>query len=403
MLEYRKSSYWRDCFCGPAALAHVQEVYTGTLKRLELMQMTLKPKSLLKWIETAVAHISAPELVALGINIAAFVLSGNFTNNFYLWIIILVCDIAMICAHGAYLLAKPGTDKGPWYTPAPLLMRLSSIAILLILLVEGNFTSTLSTYAWYVLTVTAVCHTFYCVLLTLHAINDSWLAGTEGRVGVPNWISIGRMALAILVPHLFAVQPFGYASNVIATVVLALAVITDAADGYLARRFNQITKAGKALDPLGDKIIFYPMVVAFMIATSATAFLPTMELRIVFYISLFIMFARDVLFIVWFMLYYTKIPAGIGASMVDKVRMAAMCLWLGAAALALTIPPAHNRLAVVGFICMAIVAVLSVVSVFVDFARIRDYMPKKDHKTIDHSLEYEDEEEYQDDEDQGQA
>ena len=363
--------------------------------------MAIKPKNILDWLEIAIIHISAPELITISINVAAFILSGTFMDNFYLWLVILVCDIAMIVAHGAYLSVKPGVEKGPWYTPAPLLMRLSSTAILFILLIEGSYDSILSTYAWYTLTVTAVCHAFYCILLTLHATDDSWLAGTNGCVGTPNWISIGRMGLAVLVPHLFAVQPFGAISNTIATLIMALAIVTDAADGYLARRFNQITKAGKALDPLGDKIIFYPMVVAFILATSATAFLPTMELRITFYICIGVMFLRDALFITWFFLYYTKMPAGIGASMVDKVRMAVMCLWLGAASLSLTIPFAQSRLALAGFICMVIVAVLSIASIFVDYARISTVMPKKhshlDPPIIDPAVEENYEEFYCDD------
>lgn len=337
----------------------------------------MKPRKILQWFETAIAHISAPELITIAINIAAFILSGTFMDNFYLWVVILLCDIMMICAHGAYREALPTVEKGPWYTPAPLLMRLSSTAILFILLAEGRFDSVLSTYAWYTLTITAICHAFYCVLLTMHARDNSWLAGTDGRVGTPNWISIGRMALSVLVPHLFAVQPFGSVSCVIATIFLAVAIITDAADGYLARKLEQTTKAGKALDPLGDKVIFYPMVVAFILATSGTAFLPNAELRIAFFVCIAAMFARDVLFFVWFFLYYTQLKDGIGASMVDKVRMATMCLWLGIAALSLTVVVAHERLALAGFICMALVAILSVISIFVDYDRIRSLLPSK--------------------------
>lgn len=347
------------------------------------MPFSIKPKNLWNWFELAVIHISAPELIVIGINVATFILSGSFTENFYLWCVILFCDILMLLAHGAYLEAKPGTERGPWYTPAPFIVRTTFTSILFLLLAEGRTDSILSNYAWYVLTMTAVCHAFYCILLTMHARNDSWLEGTDGRVGTPNWISIGRMALAVLVPHLLTVQPFGQISNIIATVIMALAIITDAADGYVARKFDQITKAGKALDPLGDKIIFYPMVVAFMIATSATALLPTMELRIVFYVCLAIMLARDILFIVWFFLYYTKMPAGIGASMVDKVRMAVMCIWLGVAVLALTIQIANGRLAIASFVCMALIAILSIASVFVDYSRIRAYMPyRQKDKTL---------------------
>ncbi|MCR5573172.1 MAG: CDP-alcohol phosphatidyltransferase family protein [Candidatus Saccharibacteria bacterium] len=335
-----------------------------------------KMKKVFGWFETAIAHISAPELVTIAINIAAFILNGTFMDNFYLWVVILLCDIMTICAHGAYREVRPKTEKGPWYTPAPLLLRLSSTAILFILLAEGRFDSLLSTYAWYTLTATAVCHAFYCVLLTMHARDNSWLEGTDGRIGTPNWISIGRMALAVLVPHLFAVQPFGKISCAIATAIMAVAIITDAADGYLARKLEQTTNAGKALDPLGDKVIFYPMVVAFFIATSGTAFLP-MELRIAFYVCVGIMFARDALFFAWFFHYYVYLKNGIGAGMVDKIRMAAMCIWLGTATLSLTITIAHERLALAGFICMAIVALLSVLSVYVDYNRTRDLLPNK--------------------------
>ena len=114
-----------------------------------------------------------------------------------------------------------------------------------------------------------------------------------------------------------------------------------------------------------------------MIATSATGLLPSLELRIAFAICLAVMLLCDVLFIVWFFLYYTKMPTGIGASVVDKVRMAAMCVWLGISALALTITAAQSRLAIAGFVCMAIIALLSIISVFVDLRRIRGYLPKK--------------------------
>ena len=181
-----------------------------------------------------------------------------------------------------------------------------------------------------------------------------------------------RIALSILVPHLYAVQPFGASSNVIATIILALAIATDAADGYIARRLDQMTKAGKALDPLGDKVIFYPTAIAFILATSGTALLDVSWMRLAFYIGLGIMFLRDVLFVVWFFLYYTKLSSGIGAGMVDKTRMAIMCVWLGTAALALTFPMLQSRMAIAGFICMCAIAILSIASVVVDYLRIRD-------------------------------
>jgi CDP-diacylglycerol--glycerol-3-phosphate 3-phosphatidyltransferase len=38
-------------------------------------------------------------------------------------------------------------------------------------------------------------------------------------------------------------------------IVLILAYITDAVDGFIARQFNQVSDWGKVLDPLGDKVL----------------------------------------------------------------------------------------------------------------------------------------------------
>ena len=333
----------------------------------------MKITKLIRWFGAAINYISAPEITTMACNIAIYIFCDKFIGGFYLWAVIMVCDTIMLCAHGAYLEVKPNTQKGPWYTPTPILLRISTTATIAIQLADGHFDGALNTYAWYVLTMTAVCHTFFCVLLTLHARDDSWLAGTNGRVGTPNWLSIGRMALSVLIPHLLIARPFGATSGIVAICIMATAIITDATDGYLARKRGEITKAGKALDPLGDKIIFYPMAITYLIANTASV-----GAKKAFLACFIVTFVRDAIFVAWFFFYYAKIPTGIGASMIDKVRMASMCVWLGIATLSLTVAPTHGRLARASFATMAIIAILSVVSFVFDIYRIYPPKPKQE-------------------------
>ena len=329
-------------------------------------------KKILHWLNKAICQISVAEIVAVCLNIVAFMICGSFVQSSYLWAIIIVCDLMVICAHGAQLEAKHANGAtAPWRAPTPLLIRLIAFMVLFILAAERKQDIIMSTYVWYVVVITAVCHAFYSILLAMHATNPSWLEGTQGKIGIPNWISIIRMALSALVPHLYSVQPLGSISNLIATILLIVAMSTDAVDGFFARKLNQTTKAGKALDPLGDKVIFYPTAIAFIIATHGTLLQPVGILRLIFYSCLIIMFIRDALVFLWFFFGFTKLQQGIAASWVDKIRMIAMCIWLGASALALTFTELQPRLSLASFISIVAVATLSIASIAVDYIRVK--------------------------------
>lgn len=79
---------------------------------------------------------------------------------------------------------------------------------------------------------------------------------------IPNVISFVRLA---------AIPVFWWlllgADNVAgATILFALVATTDWVDGYLARRLGQVTKLGKALDPVADRLMIASAVVAGLIA-----------------------------------------------------------------------------------------------------------------------------------------
>ncbi|HIU41845.1 MAG TPA: CDP-alcohol phosphatidyltransferase family protein [Candidatus Egerieicola faecale] len=72
-------------------------------------------------------------------------------------------------------------------------------------------------------------------------------------MNVPNTLTVVRLILVpVFVITMFAPLPQSWRWLPLAIIVLS--GITDVADGYIARRFNQITQLGKVLDPLADKL-----------------------------------------------------------------------------------------------------------------------------------------------------
>ena len=68
---------------------------------------------------------------------------------------------------------------------------------------------------------------------------------------VPNLLTVMRIAL---IP-VFWVLMMVYNLDRWALAVFMLATFTDVVDGFIARRFNQITDFGKLFDPLADKLM----------------------------------------------------------------------------------------------------------------------------------------------------
>lgn len=68
-----------------------------------------------------------------------------------------------------------------------------------------------------------------------------------------NKITLTRIALIPIVVILMAIGGFG--CTVAALVLFIVTSATDFLDGYVARKYNQVTDFGKFVDPLADKLL----------------------------------------------------------------------------------------------------------------------------------------------------
>ncbi|HUQ62352.1 MAG TPA: CDP-alcohol phosphatidyltransferase family protein [Acidimicrobiales bacterium] len=86
-------------------------------------------------------------------------------------------------------------------------------------------------------------------------------AGEDRILTIPNALSLGRLAC---VP-VFVWLMFGRRNKVAAAVLLGSLGITDWVDGFIARRFNQVSTVGKVLDPTADRVLLVTGMVAILI------------------------------------------------------------------------------------------------------------------------------------------
>ena len=100
-------------------------------------------------------------------------------------------------------------------------------------------------------------------------------------VNIPNLLSCLRIALVPVFLWLLLNEMFLWA-----IFVLMVAGITDFLDGFLARKLNQMTKLGKVLDPVADRLYIF----ATLLALSVTGNIPWWLAALVI--------ARDVLMLI---------------------------------------------------------------------------------------------------------
>jgi CDP-diacylglycerol--glycerol-3-phosphate 3-phosphatidyltransferase len=83
------------------------------------------------------------------------------------------------------------------------------------------------------------------------------------KLNIPNILTIFRILLTpLFIICLFSNYPY---AQLWALIIFIVASVTDAIDGYYARKYNQVTRHGQFLDPLADKILVSSAFISFAI------------------------------------------------------------------------------------------------------------------------------------------
>ena len=94
----------------------------------------------------------------------------------------------------------------------------------------------------------------------MESSKDKWSFKFWDLFTIPNILTYIRF---------FLIAPFAYfflnENYIPAAVCIGFSGLTDCFDGYIARRFNQVTPLGKVLDPIADKITRLVVVVCMVI------------------------------------------------------------------------------------------------------------------------------------------
>jgi CDP-diacylglycerol--glycerol-3-phosphate 3-phosphatidyltransferase len=87
----------------------------------------------------------------------------------------------------------------------------------------------------------------------MHRVLAAWRSVGQESLNLPNLITLARILLIPVFVILFITPTPDRSLN--AAIIFVIAAVSDLLDGYIARRTGQVTKLGKLLDPIADKLL----------------------------------------------------------------------------------------------------------------------------------------------------
>jgi cardiolipin synthase len=137
--------------------------------------------------------------------------------------------------------------------------------------------------------------------------------GRGGGLSIPNLITLGRILLVPVVVYAIASSDLEFAF-----ILFAVAAVSDAVDGFLAKRFGMQTELGAYLDPLADKVL----IVSIYLTLGITGIIPRWIVILVV--------SRDIMIVGAVLLsWLIDKPMRVKPLMVSKLNTAAQIVYAG--------------------------------------------------------------------------
>lgn len=178
-------------------------------------------------------------------------------------------------------------------------------------------------------------------------------------MNIPNILSLFRMVLVpCFVAAFFSKHEY---AMLISAGIYALAGVTDVLDGIIARRFNMITKLGKILDPLADKL----MTITVFICITIRGIIP--------WWVILLLFAKDALQVIGGVKLYREISSVFAANYMGKATT--VFLVLGGILIMIfenSIPQFAKSIFIAIALVMSLLAFLSYLKQYLNFKKNHD-------------------------------
>lgn len=307
-----------------------------------------------------VTYLVSPVVI---IDLALIALTGFGRLDVFLTSLIILADLSTVIVRLQIkrLLVPPITTS----RTLGVAKLIAQSALVVVSLLSPLFSSTIPVFCLSAIaTVICLLSGAETYILALDARDSSWLRELNGAIGAPNWISLARMALALIIPVINVTRPFGDLSHPVAFVTLLLTAMTDVLDGFIARRYKLVSKLGKKLDPLCDKCIFYPVLIGLLIASDNTfdALRPDASfISVLAAVGVALIVVRDLGFSLWFFIEGRKDSQGLAANVWDKARAVALVVLIAALSLSLFVE--SPVLTIISLIAITVGAILSAITI----------------------------------------